>query len=372
MPIKTIEDCIEFAIAAIDGAYGWVSETIALALIVLIFNFAIGWFLQRLHYRFESQNKIWQDSFVRSLYKPLSYYIWFFALVHVLDLIAYRIVTQATLENMHRILAIGAIIALAWFLLRWKKNVVQYMSMKSKNHEIALDLTKIDVLDKIFTILILFTTVLLLLEVTDRSVNTLIAFGGVGGLAIAFASQEMIANFFAGLMIYTTHPFAKGEWIHIPERNIEGHVEEIGWYMTRIKSLDKRPLYVPNSIFSKVVVYNPSRMTHRQIKETLNLRYSDMPVLKAIMADIRTLLQHHPDIDRYMPIVVHFTAFGTYSLDLQIQAFSPITESENFARAKDDVLFQIGAIIAKHGAEFAFPTSNVLLPSELILEKKLV
>ena len=365
MPYKTIQQGIEFAIAAIDGAYGWISETIALALVVLIFNFVIGWLLQRLHYRFESQKKIWQDSFVRALYKPLSYYIWFFALVHILDLIAYRIFTQATLENMHRVLAVGAIFAVAWFFLRWKKNVVQFMIMKSKNHEITLDLTKIDVIDKIVTILILFITVLLFLEIIERSVNTLIAFGGVGGLAIAFASQEMIANFFAGLMIYTTHPFSKGEWIHIPERNIEGHVEEIGWYMTRIKSLDKRPLYVPNSVFSKVVVFNPSRMSHRQIKETLSLRFADMPVLKAVIADIKTLLQHHPDLDRYMPIMVHFIAFGSYSLDIQLQAFSPIVETDSFLRVKDDVLTQIAAIIAKHGAEFAFPTSNVLLPHEM-------
>src|SRR5262249_46344986 len=157
---------------------------------------------------------------------------------------------------------------------------------RSKNHEIALDQGKIDVMDKVMTMGILFLMTLILLEISDRGMNTLIAFGGVGGIAIAFASQEIISSFFGGLMIYLNQPFAVGECVNIPERNIEGNVEEIGWYKTKIRTFKKRPIYITNSMFSKIVVVNPSRMSHRQFKEKIGLRYQDLPVIKVIMEEL--------------------------------------------------------------------------------------
>src|SRR5262249_21003585 len=146
------------------------------------------------------QDLLWHDSFVRALYKPLSYFVWFFAGVQILELIDKYTISEISIKNVHLTLGVGAIIALGWFLLRWKTNIVEYMTIRSKQHQLDLDSTKIDVLDKLFTLFILFVTSLLLLEVTGSSLNTLIAFGGIGGLALAFASQEMVSNFFAGFM----------------------------------------------------------------------------------------------------------------------------------------------------------------------------
>lgn len=361
----TLEDLYNLALAAIDGAFGWLPETLSLLLIVLIVSFLTKTLTKRLHFHFEKQKKIWHDCFVRAVYKPLNYYIWFFTVVHILDLLLYRVVEFASIENMHTLLGVGAVASLGWFLMRWKKNIVAQITKKSKNREIALDITKIDVIDKILTLVIFFTSGLLILEVTDRSMNTILAFGGVGGLAIAFASQEIISNFFAGLMIYITHPFAKGDWINVPEKNIEGIVEEIGWYMILIKGMDKRPLYVPNSVFSKAMIINPSRMTHRQFKEIVGLRYDDMQVMKTIMQEIRTMLHHHPNIDRSQTITVQFTNLGEYSLDILISAFSQLVDSPSYLELKGDLLFKIAEIVAKHKAEIAFPTKNIVT-----LEKK--
>ncbi len=370
MIVDTVKNCCDFAVAAIDGVFGWMTETVALLGIVLIFNFLVNKLLKHLHYRFEKQKRVWQDSLVRALYKPLTYYIWFFALVHLLELIAIRVIPEATIENMHIVLSVGAVVAAAWFLQRWKRNILQYMITKSKNREIAWDISKLDVIDKLATVLIIFLMVLLVLEITNRSVNTLIAFGGIGGLAIAFASQEIIANFFAGLMIYATHPFAKGDWIIVPDRDIEGVVEEIGWYMTRIKSMDKRPLYVPNSVFSKAVLINPSRMSHRQFKETIGLRYTDMNKLKSIIADIKGMLASHPQIDHNHSIAVQFSSYGSYSLNILVSAYTPTIQSDEFASIKADILFKIGDIVLKHGADMAFPSSAVYFPDPLTLAEK--
>lgn len=357
MLITKIEAFLQLVLDAIDGAYGWINETISLLVFVILFNFLAKWLLLKLHARFQKLQKHWQDGFVRALIKPLSCYVWFFAIVHLFDLIAYRTYSEMPIETLHLTLKIGAILSLSWFCLAWKSNVIQDLSTKSKNLTIVMEQSKIDVIDKVATIAILFSTVLVMMEATGSSMNTLIAFGGVGGLALAFASQEVISNFFGSIMVYATHPFAKGDWIQIPNQNIEGIVEEIGWYMTRIRSLDKRPIYVPNSTFSKVVVITPSRMTHRRIKETIGLRYSDMPVLKHVIDDIRIMLQQHPDVDPHNSIIVNFDAFGVYSLDILVQAHLLTIDSAGFAKVKDDILFKIADILQKHQAEMASPTS---------------
>jgi MscS family membrane protein len=254
---------------------------------------------------------------------------------------------------------VGSVLAFAWFLFRWKKFVVRHLVIKSKNREITFDQGKIGAIDKLLTVAIAFLTILVILEVTDRSVNTLIAFGGIGGLALAFASQEIIANFFGGFMIYLTQPFTVGDWIQLPDHSIEGNVEEIGWYMTRVRSLDKKPIYVPNAIFSKLIVITPSRMSHRQFKETIGVRYDDLSKTQAICTDIREMLQQHLDIDRSLPIIVRLSAFGSYSLDIYVSAYTQTTDTDGFMRVKEDVLYRITAILAKHGAELAFPTQNL-------------
>ena len=103
----------------------------------------------------------------------------------------------------------------------------------------------------------------------------MLTFGGVGGLIVGLAAKDLLSNFFGGMMIYFDRPFKVGDWIRSPDRQIEGTVERIGWRMTIIRTFDKRPLYVPNSVFSSIVVENPSRMLNRRINETFGLRYQD-------------------------------------------------------------------------------------------------
>lgn len=353
------DQCSQIFLGVLDGNYGWVTETAVLFGVVLLFNFVVKWILRKLHERFEKQGKLWHDSFVRALYKPLSYFVWFFAGVQLLELIDKYTLSQFSISNVHHTLAIGAIVALGWFALRWKNNLKTYVTNKSKNHELALDQTKIDVIDKLVTLVIIFTTILLLLDVTGSSLNTIIAFGGIGGLAIAFASQEMIANFFAGMMIYVTHPFSKGEWVQLPERQIEGHVEEIGWYMTRIRSLDKRPIYVPNSIFSKVVVINPSRMSCRQFKEILALRLEDLSKIKPYMHELTHLLEQHPLIANAHPVTVTIAGFANNTLDLNVSAYANVLDNDAYSRLKSDLFFLISDLLQKHEIEFSTPTTLV-------------
>ena len=103
---------------------------------------------------------------------------------------------------------------------------------------------------------------------------------------------------------------------------IEGTVEYISRRHTRIRGFNKNPIYVPNAVFTNIVVENPSRMSHRRIKTTIGIRYDDFPRVAVIIADMRTMLEQHPAIDATTTLIVNFTEFGPSSLDLLIYTFT--------------------------------------------------
>jgi len=190
-------------------------------------------------------------------------------------------------------------------------------------------------------------------------ITGLLALGGVGGIAVGFAAKDLLANFFGGLTIYLDRPFAVGDWIRSPDKSLEGTVEYISWRHTRIRGFNKNPIYVPNAVFTSIVVENPSRMSHRRFYETIGLRYDDFAVVRPVVDDIRAMLQAHPDIDKTQTLIVNFNAFAASSLDLMVYAFSHTTSWADFQGIKQDVLLQIGEIVEKHGAQIAFPTRTL-------------
>jgi MscS family membrane protein len=357
--MNLFHECCKFALSAIDGAQGIVNEVIAIILFVIVFNVLARWLLKKFGDKFQQKKKYWHASFVDALFLPLNYYACFFALVHTIDLIGNHFFSTDIFNDMHLWLRTGFIAAFIWFLFRWKKNILKIMVRKSKNHEITMDPGKLDVINKVITIGLFFIAFLMLLEATHSNMNTLIAFGGVGGLALAFASQEIIANFFSGAMIYLTRPFLVGELISVPEKNVEGHVEDIGWYMTLIRTTDKRPVYIPNSIFSKIIVVTPSRMTHRQFKETYSFRYEDMQKMKPLMKDIKAMLVNHSQIDKRQNVLVYINTFATYSLDILVSAYTRTTSSESYFELRQDLLLMVYEIIEKHGVKAAVPITYV-------------
>jgi MscS family membrane protein len=224
---------------------------------------------------------------------------------------------------------------------------------------VPVDQTTAAAVGKLLRAAVIIIGVLMVLQGLGFSVSGVLAFGGIGGIAIGFAARDMLANFFGALMIFLDRPFSVGDWIRSPDREIEGTVEEIGWRLTRIRTFDQRPLYVPNSVFTSLAVENPSRMLNRRIYETIGVRYDDVSVLGKIIVDVTSMLKAHPAIDLSRTLMVNFVEFGPSSLDFFIYTFTRTTVWTEFHEIKQDVLFRIADIIAEHGAEIAFPTQTV-------------
>lgn len=169
-------------------------------------------------------------------------------------------------------------------------------------------------------------------------------------------------------MIYLDRPFSVGEWVRSPEKDIEGTVEHIGWRLTRIRTFDKRPIYVPNAIFNNIVLQNPSRMTHRRIFEHIGIRYDDVSKMEPILQSIRQMVKEHNEIAQDQTQMVYFDRCAPSSVDFFIYCFTVTTDWAEFHRIKEDVLLKVLAIVQEHGAQWALPTSTMHVPEGLSLK----
>ncbi|MBF6056800.1 mechanosensitive ion channel family protein [Thiomicrorhabdus heinhorstiae] len=319
--------------------------------------------LRILHQQLLKRNRIWLDSIVDAARSPASFFIWVngtvLALTSLLlqlnvytDLIPYIQSFKSTILTL----------SFGWFVIRLVQRLEKHLKRVARADD-NLDEVTVEALAKIIKLLAFILTGLFFLNAFGVSLTGLLAFGGVGGIAVGFAAKDLLGNVLGGLMLYLDKPFTVGEWIRSPDKNIEGTVEEIGWRMTTVRTFDKRPLYIPNGIFANISIENPSRMTNRRIKETMGIRYSDVGKIAAIIADVKQMLIDHPDIDDKQTLIVNFNQFGPSSLDFFIYTFTKTTEWILFHEIKQDVLLKVSEIVELHGAEMAFPTRSLHLES---------
>lgn len=226
------------------------------------------------------------------------------------------------------------------------------------------DTTTVTAMAKLAKLSVAIIVALSVVQTLGVSISGVLAFGGMGGLVVGMAAKDLLSNLFGALMVYMDKPFKVGDWIRSPDKSIEGTVEDIGWRVTRIRTFEKRPLYVPNSLFTQIVVENPSRMTNRRIKENFGLRYRDINQVETIIAEVREMLINHEEIDTKQTLMVNFNLFNDSSLDFFIYTFTKTTNWIKFHDIKQDVLFKIAEIVQRNGAQFAFPTQKLLLSHE--------
>jgi MscS family membrane protein len=348
-------------IGQIPGGWGLASQVFTIIFVALLLDFVQRLVISKMIAKAEKTNNAWDDSLLDALRAPLSLLIWLTGITIGAEMVAKQ--TEAVIyDYITPVRDLGVIILMSWFLWRLVGRIADSVLQRNLASDAAYDRTTLDAISKLLRASILITAVLVAMQTLGYSISGILAFGGVGGIAIGFAARDMLANFFGGMTVYMDKPFKVGDWIRSPDRNIEGHVEHIGWRVSRIRTFDKRPLYVPNSVFSTITVENLSRMLNRRISETVGVRYDDFGVIEKILDDIRDMLRKHDGIDTTQTLMVNFNAFGASSLDIMVYCFTKTVVWTEFHDVKENVLLQIGRIIEHHGAEIAFPTRTLHLP----------
>ena len=356
---------------AIGGDFGWMIQIFVLVTVTFIVGAVVRHIVAGLAERAQKTRNRVDDVLFGSLVGPSRVLVWIVGLSFAAQIIGLRTEEEDTqniiLNVVGAIRNVGIISVVTWFVLRFINNYeASYIAAKSSAGE-KIDKTLVNAVRNVLRAAVIVTAGLIALQTMGININGLLAFGGVGGITVGFAAKELIANMFGGLTIYIDKPFGVGDWIRSPDREIEGTVEEIGLRVTVIRTFDKRPLYVPNAVFTTIAVENPSRMSHRRIRETIGVRYDDIARIPKILEDIRKYLNESPEIDQSQTLMVNVDEFGASSVDFFIYTFTRTTVWTEFHTVKEKVMLAISDIIAQHGGEIAFPTTTVHVPEAIAL-----
>ncbi len=354
--------------------FAWIGQILLVLTLALVAGVVVKRILAGLEKQSAKTSTVWDDALLEAARRPLRALIVLYAAVFVLE-IAITQLQQFQLQQgamfftaqngllFPALRQIIVILLLAWFLLGFtncfERRLLEQLKAEPDQVQTRMDPTTLQALVRLLRLVITIAAVLVVLPTLGVEITAVLAFGGIGGIAVGFAAQDLLANFFGGLMIYLDRPFAIGDWIRSPDREIEGTVEKIGWRLTIVRTFDKRPLYVPNSVFNKLSLENPSRMSHRRIYETIGIRYQDADKMDTIVEDVKAMLRAHEEIDTSQTMIVNFNYFAPSSLDFFVYTFTKTTNWIRFHEIKQDVLLRIVAIIHSHDADIAFPTTTI-------------
>lgn len=204
---------------------------------------------------------------------------------------------------------------------------------------------------------ILAVAALALLQNLGLNVTGLLTGFGIAGAAIALAAQKTIENLFGGLVLAADEPVRIGDFCRFG--NQQGVVEDIGLRSTRIRTLDRSVVYVPNAEMSSVQIENLALRDRIRLLTTLSLRYETTEEqLAAVLRGVRDMLAKDARVSPE-DLRVRFVAFGPYSLDVEVTAYVLTTDLPTFLEIREDLFLRIMKIVRESGTGFAFPSQTL-------------
>jgi MscS family membrane protein len=305
------------------------------------------------------------DSFLKLLKKPftvfLAFITVFLAFQHLdfpaewklapVEKFGFRMVIEKTF-------LVALSVSTCWIFMRIVDYVGLILLEKAKLTESKADDQIVPFLKEGLKVLVvIFFFFFILGAIFGLDITSLVAGLGIGGLAIALAAKESLENLLGSFTIFFDKPFQVGDLIKIG--NTEGHIERIGFRSTRIRTLDKSFVTVPNKKLVDSELDNLSLREQRRVRFFIQLTYDTPSVaLKKLMDDIRSYLLSR--IETTDDCFVHFYEFGTYSLNIRIIYFINSNDWDVYSAVREDVNFHIMKLVESAQLNFAFPTSTII------------
>ncbi len=316
---------------------------------------------KKLHARALSTKTIWDDCFFSAAAKPIDLIIWVTGLSLAAQISALHFENAVVQEAISTIKSAIYLIAVGWFLIRFVQEVESHYISNAKAQGTNADVTTVRAITQLSRLAITVTFGLVILDSLGVPTSGVMAAGGLGGIAVGFAAKDLLANIFGGLLVFLDRPFMIGDWVRSPDKSIEGIVEHIGWRTTKIRTFDRRSLYVPNGVFLTVCIENPSQMTNRRIKKTIGVRYQDHQKVAPMLEAIEHYISQSEVIDTSKTHFAKLVNLGDSSLEFLLYCFTKTTNWVKFQSEQQTILLDILGIIHDHGAECAFPTLSINL-----------
>lgn len=246
---------------------------------------------------------------------------------------------------------------LGWFLIKFVDGASEYfLNNEEKFSKKNSDRTFVTIATKITKLTIVIIIGIMILDNLGVKVGGFLTIAGIGTAAIGFASKDLIANYFGTMVIFFDRPFDVGDWISSSEKDIEGIIEDINWRMTKIKTLEHRILYVPNSYFLALSIQNHSRGTARFIELSFGIDEKDLNKTKVITEELKNQIFSHPGIEMKHKIIVTLDSLSGAHPNILVQCYAKTKDHHELKVVKEDILLLIIDILKKNNAQLSFKT----------------
>ncbi len=234
-----------------------------------------------------------------------------------------------------KVFLVAMTLVVTWTVFKFIDALAILATERSRTDGGTLDNTLIPTLRKAFKVFVAVVVFVVVVQNLGYSVSGLLGALGVGGLAMALAAKDTLANLFGGVTILIDRPFRPGDWITLP--SADGVVEEIGLRSTRIRTFAKTLVSIPNSVLANAAVENHSLMPKRRIKFSVGVTYGTTPgQMREAVRRVEDYLRGNPAIHQDF-LMVKFTDFGASSLDILVYCFTVTTDWVEHLQARQDV-----------------------------------
>jgi MscS family membrane protein len=338
-------------------------QWLALPLLVLV-SWALGFALSRLTRRGLARLAAgtanhWDDEVLARVTGPLTL-AWMLGAVHVL--VPWLGLYAPAQDVVDRVLRAAFFVVFFWALVRSVDVVHRVIAASAwtRDHPAARSLLPLGA--RIGKVVVLAIAVVALLSELGYPVASLVAGLGIGGLALALAAQKTVENLFGAFSIGADQPFREGDFVRVED--FVGTVEAIGLRSTRIRTLDRTLITLPNGRLADMRLESFSARDRIRLACTIGLVYGTTTAqVREVLAGLERVLREHP---RIWPdaVVVRFSAFGSSSVDIEVMAWFQTQDWGEFQLIRQDVLLDFMAVVERAGSSFAFPTRTVHLVGE--------
>jgi MscS family membrane protein len=308
------------------------------------------------------------EQFKALLQKPLYYFILFTTVYLSFDLLKYPPAFDYDIYDvtLHEILYITLnlifAILITWLFLRLADFVTVILESKAAKTETKADDQLVSFARDVLKIIIVVGAIFFVFGAIFKiNISGLIAGAGIAGLAIALAAKDSLENLFGSFTIFTDKPFTVGDFVQVGD--VMGTVEKVGFRSTRIRTLDKTFVTLPNRKIMDSSAENLSLRTFRRVKMVIGVTYdTNAEKIKAIVKDIQEFIDGHELTNQ--DGIVGFHDFGDSALEILVLYYVQNMDWNTYVKVREEINFRIMEIVETRGSDFAFPTRTLYVKKE--------
>jgi len=339
---------------------GYIVVSTVIFIAFLLLGYIIYHIFERFFFKWAKKTKTkLDDEIIRNVKRP----VYFFVIVIGLYFAIYNFISsypdiETASDIIDLLFLILEVFLIAFIITRLVNVFFAWYSERRAKEKMSEHI--LFVLKKVVNFVIYLFAFFMILWIRQIDLTGAVVGFGVGGIAIAFALQNVLGDFFSAFTIYFDKPFEIGDYIVVGEYS--GTVTKIGMKSTRVQLLQGEELVLANSELTKSSVRNFKKMRKRRISFSFGVTYdTSVEKLKKIPEIIKKIidpkkLEYVDNLDR-----VHFTEFGDFSLNFDVVYYMKTKDYILYRDTQQAINFAIKEAFEKEGIEMAFPTQTIFL-----------